>query len=59
MGQLLGFVVEDELEALLVVCGVGGVVLGDRVRGAQCFGLVDGSHMLRQRVGAGEGAVAF
>lgn len=59
VGQLFGLAVEDELEALDFVGGIGGVVFGDGVRGTQGFGLVDGAHVLSQRIGARERAVAF
>lgn len=55
----LGFVGEDELDALELVGRVGRVVLGDGVRGPQGFRLVDGAHVLGEGVGAGEGAVAL
>lgn len=57
--QLLVVGVEDESDALLVVGGVGRVMFGHGVGWTEGFGLVDGAHVLGQRVGAGEGAVAF
>ncbi len=35
------------------------MLLGTGVGRAEGFGLVDGAHVLGERVGAGEGAVAF
>ena len=60
-GALVEFLraAEDEAQALEFVRGVGGVVFGDGVGGAQGFGFVDGSHVLCEGVGAGEGSVAF
>ena len=59
LGGPLGFVGEHELDALEFVGGVGRVVLGDGVGGAEGLRLVDGAHVLSKGVGAGEGAVAF
>ena len=55
----LGFVGEDELDALEFVQGVRGVVFWDGVGGAKGFGLVNGAHVLCEGIGAGEGAIAF